>query len=108
MSTTTTTKNMILSTALAVPLLSFQPVLLANSAVFPHDEALTRLDIPKNFESGYKIIDHRIVRDELVDEVKIINSLLEIGNVLFKDAKGETPADMKAKRAYFKSKYRKV
>lgn len=109
MSATSTTKNILLSTALAVPLFGFwEPVEVARWPQLPHGLALTQPDPSQQFESGYKIVDHKIVRSDLVDEVQVINSLLEIGNILFKNARSEMPAELKAKRAYFKSRYKKV
>jgi hypothetical protein len=108
MSLKSTTKDVLLSTALAVTSsdYSYQPIYQTKFVGYSYQP--TSVGYSYQFESGYKMVDHNIVRSDIVVTFQVINSLLDIANILFKNARDETPSELKAKRAYFKSKYKKV
>jgi hypothetical protein len=45
---------------------------------------------------------------EIKEQAKTLMNLLAIGEILFKDARDLTPAELKAKRALLKEKFTKV
>lgn len=107
--TTTTTGKIMTTVALSIALFEYQPVeRLVKVSDLLHNGTPTQFEMPKNFEDGYEVVDHKIVRSILVTEVAGINSLLQIGKVIFLGAHGETDADLKAKKAYFNSRYKKA
>lgn len=110
----TSTKTNLLTTIVALQLLGgFQPV--SEKPSIPTHTSSKSIDdkLPRQFKPSFMVIDgNKVVeissRYMLSQEVEVINSLLEIGNVLFENARNETPTELKAMSSYFKSKYIKV
>ncbi|MEK6656370.1 MAG: hypothetical protein AABY58_02915 [Nitrospirota bacterium] len=104
---TTPTKTILL-TMVALPFVSFQPV-----SDKPFQSALLEAKSDScQFRPNFMIVNGNLIEipfsSEPTSEIETISSLLEIGNILFKDARNETPAELEAMRSYFKSKYKKV
>ncbi len=107
----TLTKGALLTLAV-MPVVGFQP--LTEQQLHRPDIVLTSVPSstasPRQFKPNFIIIDNKIeeIPPGFTYELETINSLLEIGNMLFKDARNESPEELKAMRSYFKNKYKKV
>ncbi|MCK5506163.1 MAG: hypothetical protein KAJ10_13445 [Thermodesulfovibrionia bacterium] len=64
----------------------------------------------RHFKPNYIIVDNKVeaIPAGIPNELETISSLLEIGNILLKDSRNESPEELQAMRSYFKSKYKKV
>jgi hypothetical protein len=109
MNITSTTKRALLTMPVVPIFGGFQPVSERIVAI-----PISSSDIsPRHFKPDFRVIDDKKVVEIssgylLSQEVEVINSLLEIGNVLFENARNETQTELKAMSSYFKSKYIKV
>ena len=113
MNITSTTKRALLTIAVVPIIGGFQPV--SEKPSIPTHTSSKSIDekLPRQFKPSFKVIDDKKVVEIssgylLSQEVEVINSLLEIGNVLFENARNETQTELKAMSSYFKSKYIKV
>lgn len=106
----TPTKKALLTVAI-VPLVNYLPLAdqtfqgkMIQNSMAPH-AALSR-----GFKPNFVIVNGSVeeISSDFTNEIEAINSLMTIGNILFKDSRNETPNELKAIRSYFKSKYRKV
>jgi hypothetical protein len=103
----TPTKNMLITLAI-IPFTNFLPIsgqpFQSQSPVSSHS-----VSFPE-FKPNFIIVNGRVeqISSELTSEVEAINSLMTIGNILFKDSRHETNNELKAIRSYYKSKYKKV
>lgn len=94
-----------------IPLVNYLP--LADQtfqAGMIHNSMSPQSASARGFNPNFVIVNGRVeqISSDFTNEIEAINSLMTIGNILFKDSRNETPNELKAIRAYFKSKYKKV
>ena len=93
--------------AVALQLMNFQPV----TEMAPIQMSLRQgTSMGAQFKPRYKVSDGRLIEISagLTAELETIGSLIEIGNVLFKDSRDITQNEAAIMQTYFKRKYRKA
>lgn len=95
------------ATIAAFQLMNFQPVpevTFKQPSLWPGTSAGT------HFKPCYKISDGKLVEisSGLTNELETVGSLIEIGNILFKDSRDITQDEAAIMHTYFKRKYKKA
>lgn len=96
-----------LVTITAIQLMNFQPVA---EVPYRQPNLSQGSSVNTHFKPRYKISDGKLVEisSGLTNELETIGSLIEIGNVLFKDSRDITQDEAAIMQTYFKRKYTKA
>lgn len=102
-----TLPHSMLATIAAIRLMNFQPVA---EMLYKQPNLGQGSSVSTHFKARYKISDSKLIEiaSGLTNELETVGSLLEIGNILFKDSRDITQDEAAIMHTYFKRKYKKA
>ena len=86
---------------------NFEPV---NNEEFPYTWLTTNSDASSTFEIYYIKYGDKVIEApySMTNEVVTLNSLFDIGNIIFKNSRSLSGTESSAMNSYFKKKYKKM
>jgi len=102
-----TIPHMLATTMVVFPLWNFHPV---TEVPFKQPTLGQGTSMGANFKPRYKISDGKLIEISaaLTAEFEAVGSLIEMGNILFKDSRDITSDEAAAMHTYFTRKYNKA
>lgn len=94
------------TTVATLHLMSFQPV----KNTTPTDMAIIETCNSDGFEPQFRVINGKMfsLTDPLISSIEATNNLLEIGDILFKDARDISSAESAFMHSFVQTKYKKL